>query len=125
MKFNMVWSVSPYHCAFVCRPHFTVRQGCLFSRFLFLLVVDWIVKTSTSEGKHGIQWIDQNYLDDLDVADDLALLSHTLEQIQTKTTNVATVSASIGLNIRQGKRKILKYNTENAKPITLDGETLG
>ncbi|VDP43474.1 unnamed protein product [Schistosoma margrebowiei] len=32
-----------------------VRQGCLLSPFLFLLVVDWIMKTSTSEGKHGIQ----------------------------------------------------------------------
>ncbi|VDP53199.1 unnamed protein product [Schistosoma margrebowiei] len=31
------------------------RQGCLLSPFLFLLVVDWIMKTSTSEGKHGIQ----------------------------------------------------------------------
>ncbi|VDO93770.1 unnamed protein product [Schistosoma margrebowiei] len=33
-----------------------VRQGCLLSLFLFLLVVDWIMRTSTSEGKHGIQW---------------------------------------------------------------------
>ncbi|VDP23754.1 unnamed protein product [Schistosoma margrebowiei] len=32
-----------------------VRQGCLLSPFLFLLVVDWIMRTSTSEGKHGIQ----------------------------------------------------------------------
>ncbi|VDP32720.1 unnamed protein product [Schistosoma margrebowiei] len=33
-----------------------VRQGCLLSHFLFLLVIDWFMKTSTSEGKHGIQW---------------------------------------------------------------------
>ncbi|VDP76263.1 unnamed protein product [Schistosoma mattheei] len=31
------------------------RQGCLLSPFLFLFVVDWIMKTSTSEGKHGVQ----------------------------------------------------------------------
>ncbi|VDP80921.1 unnamed protein product [Schistosoma curassoni] len=29
----------------------SVRQGCLLSPFLFLLVVDWIMMTSTSEGK--------------------------------------------------------------------------
>ncbi|VDP74951.1 unnamed protein product [Schistosoma curassoni] len=43
-----------------------IRQGCLLLSFLSPLVVDWIMKTSTSEGKHGIQWTDQNQLDDLD-----------------------------------------------------------
>ncbi|VDP82447.1 unnamed protein product [Schistosoma curassoni] len=56
------------------------------------------MRTSTSEGKHGIQWTAQNQLDDLDFADDLALLSHTNEQMQIKIANVAAVSASI-LNI--------------------------
>ncbi|VDP62650.1 unnamed protein product [Schistosoma curassoni] len=100
------------------------RQGCLLSPFLFLLVVDWIMKTSTSEGKHGIQRTAQNQLDDLDFADDLALLSHTHEQMQIKTASVAAVSASVGLNIHKGKTKVLKYNTENSNPITLDDETL-
>ncbi|VDO63221.1 unnamed protein product [Schistosoma margrebowiei] len=101
-----------------------VRQGCLLSPFLFLLVVDWIIRTSTSEGKHGIQWTAQNQLDDLDFADDLALLSHTHEQMQTKTTSVAAVSASVGLSIHKGKIKVLKFKTRNRNPITLVGETL-
>ncbi|VDP21208.1 unnamed protein product [Schistosoma margrebowiei] len=56
------------------------------------------MKTSTSEGKHGIRWTAQNQLDDLDFADDLALLSHTHEQMQTKTASVTAISASVGLN---------------------------
>ncbi|VDP37616.1 unnamed protein product [Schistosoma margrebowiei] len=56
------------------------------------------MKTTTSEGKHGIQWTDQNQLDDLDFADDLALLSHAHEQMQIKTASVAVVSASVSLN---------------------------
>ncbi|VDO85448.1 unnamed protein product [Schistosoma curassoni] len=101
-----------------------VRQGCLLSSFLFLLVVDWIMKTSTSEGKHGIQWTAKNQLDDLDFADDLALLSHTHEQMQTKTVSVAEICASVGLNIHKGKTKVPKYNTENSNSITIGGETL-
>ncbi|VDP23783.1 unnamed protein product [Schistosoma margrebowiei] len=77
-----------------------------------------------SEGKHGIQWTAQNQLDDLDFADDIALLSHTHEQMQIKTSSLAAVSASVGLNIHKGETKILKYNTKNNNPITLDGETL-
>ncbi|TNN18697.1 Retrovirus-related Pol polyprotein, partial [Schistosoma japonicum] len=93
---------------------------CLLSPFLFLLVVDWIMKTSTSEEKHGIQWTSRMQLDDLDFADDLALLSHTQQQMQVKTTKVAATSASIGLNIHKGKSKILKFNTESTDLIELD-----
>ncbi|VDP76729.1 unnamed protein product [Schistosoma mattheei] len=82
------------------------------------------MKTTTSEGKHGIQWTAQNQLDDLDFADDLALLSHTHEQVQTKTVSVAAISVSVGLNIHKGKTKVLKYNTENSNSVTLDGEAL-
>ncbi|VDO68158.1 unnamed protein product [Schistosoma margrebowiei] len=82
------------------------------------------MKTSTSEGKYGIQWTAQNQLDDLDFADDLALLSHTHEQMQMKTASVAAVSASVGLSIHKGKTKVLKFKAEYNNPITLDGETL-
>ncbi|VDP39340.1 unnamed protein product [Schistosoma mattheei] len=101
-----------------------VRQGCLLSPYLLLLVVDWIMKTSTSEGKHGLQWTAHNQLEDLDFADHIALLSYTHKQMQMKTTSVAAFSASVGLNIHNGKTNILKYNMENSNSITLDGETL-
>ncbi|VDP78000.1 unnamed protein product [Schistosoma curassoni] len=78
-------------------------------------------QTSTSKGKHGIQWTNQNQLDDFDFADDLAILSHTHEQMQMKITSVAAASASVGFKIHKRKSKILKYNTENTNPITLDG----
>ena len=86
--------------------HTGVRLGCLLSPFLFLLAIDWIMKQSSSP-KNGILWTSQSQLGDLDFADDLALLSHTHQQIQEKTDIVAEHSARLGLNIHRGKSKIL------------------
>ncbi|VDO55498.1 unnamed protein product [Schistosoma margrebowiei] len=82
------------------------------------------MKTSKSEGKHGIQWTSRMQLDDLDFADDLALLSQTQQQMQEKTNSVAAASAAVGLNIHKGKSKVLRCNTACTDPITIDGEDL-
>ena len=69
------------------------------------------MKTSTAQGRNGIQWTPWKQLDDLDYADDLALLSHTRHQMQEKTSTVADASACLGLKIHRGKSKVLKVNT--------------
>ncbi|VDP22100.1 unnamed protein product [Schistosoma margrebowiei] len=63
-------------------------------------------------------------LDNLNFADDLALLSHTQQQMQEKTTSVAPVSATVGLNIHKGKSRILRYNTTCTNKITFNREAL-
>ncbi|VDP57356.1 unnamed protein product, partial [Schistosoma curassoni] len=63
-------------------------------------------------------------LDDLDFADDLALLSQTQQQMQEKMTSVAAASAAVGLNIHKGKSRIIRYNTACTNPITINGEDL-
>ncbi|VDO67240.1 unnamed protein product [Schistosoma margrebowiei] len=65
------------------------------------------MKTSTSEGKHGMQWTNRMQLDDLDFVDDLVVLSQTQQQMQEKKTSVAAASAAVDLNIHKGKSKIL------------------
>ncbi|VDO99048.1 unnamed protein product [Schistosoma curassoni] len=63
-------------------------------------------------------------LDDPDFADDLALLSLTLQQIHENKTSVAAASVAVGLNIHIGKSNILRFITTCINQITLDGQAL-
>ena len=52
----------------------------------------------TNEGRrNGIQWSPWRQLDDLDFADDIALLSHTAHQMQDKTSILTSLAAKTGL----------------------------
>ena len=97
-----------------------VRQGCLLSPFLFLLAIDWIMKKTTEGTRNGIQWTLWKQLEDLDFADDLALLSHSHQQMQDKTERLRTTSCQVGLDIHPKKTQIMKMNTPSTDPVTLD-----
>ena len=101
-----------------------VRQGCLLSPFLFLLAIDWVMKQTTEGARNGIQWTLWSQLDDLDFADDLALLAHSQEQIQEKTSRLRTASMKVGLEIHPRKTQLMKMNTSSTDPVTLGGERL-
>ena len=64
-----------------------VRQGCVISPMLFLVAIDWVMKTATSDKPRGITWNTFDRLEDEDFADDIALLSHTHKDMQKKKQN--------------------------------------
>ena len=72
-----------------------VRQECLLSPFLLILDIDWIMKTETKGKGNGMQWTLLTQLDDLDFADDIALMFHSHRQMQHKTTYLARISAQV------------------------------
>ncbi|KAH3873394.1 hypothetical protein DPMN_036629 [Dreissena polymorpha] len=78
------------------------------------------MKSSTDQKRNGIQWTLFKQLKDIDFADDLALLSHTQQQMPRSTNMVASNSVKLGLNII----RVFKTDASNDIPITVQGEAL-
>ena len=94
------------------------------SGFLFLLAVDWVMRETTEKTNTGITWKMMEQLEDLEFADDIALISTTQNQMQRKTDKRSESAKRVGLNICKKKTRVLKMNCKNNNPIKFqDGET--
>ena len=82
------------------------------------------MKKTTKGTRNGIQWTLWNQLEDIDFADDLALLSHSHQQMQDKTSRLGTTSSQVGLDIHPKKTQVMKMNTPSTDPVTLNGTSL-
>ena len=63
-------------------------------------------------------------LDDLDFADDLALLSHNHQQMQEKASDLHRTSMQVGLTLNKQKTKIMRISASTDKPVKIEGEEL-
>ena len=99
-----------------------VKQGCCMSGFLFLLVVDWVMRNTTKHGNTGIRWKFNNFLrEDLDFADDLALISSSRSHIQTKVSNLGCYAKMTGLKINTVKTMMMCRNNTSGRKVKVDG----
>ena len=85
--------------------------------FLFLLAVDWTMCETTKQANTGIRWRFMDQLEDLDFADDIALISTIQHQMQKKTDKLAETFQRRGLNIRKTKTQVMRLNCKNTEPI--------
>lgn len=88
-----------------------VRQGCLLSPILFLIVLDDILGTAIDGIDRGICWKFDEQLGDLDFADDICLLATKHSDMQNKLQDLKAESEKCGLKINIKKTKAMKINS--------------
>lgn len=107
-----------------------ILQGDTLAPFLFIIVVDYIM---TNSGHKHLGFIMQPRLssrfpkvrlNDLEFADDIALLENSIPAAQSQLSGLASSAKNVNLNISSSKTKVLAVNTGSNTPIKLEGKPL-
>lgn len=98
-----------------------VRQGCVLSPTLFLILLDCVMEQTNSDSPFGIQWNLLERLNDIDYADDICLLAHRHSDMQAKLFHLAKNAEKVGMKINIKKTKLMRVAAANNLPIHLNG----
>ena len=98
-----------------------VRQGCPMSGFIFVLTMDWVMR-HTNNRRRGLRWKLTSVLEDLDYADDVALISSRFADLQEKTDRLVATAGIVGLKLNPRKTKTLRMNHRCTDYIRIEGE---
>ena len=101
-----------------------VRQGCLLSSLLAILLIEWIMKTTLEGQRLGIQWTLMTRMEDLDFADDLALMSHALPDMHKKVEKLTVTPSKAGLDINRKKTAAIRVNNRSKESVKLKGKQI-
>ena len=81
------------------------------------------MKTAMQQPR-GIQWTLMQKLEDLAFADDVGLMSHSFQHMQSKTETLHTTAKSTGLEINIEKTKTTRVNVNQEASIFIGGQAL-
>lgn len=101
-----------------------VKQGCVMSGLLFIIVIDWIMRNTIKDKKRGIRWKFTSSLEDLDFADDIVLMSSKFDDLQQKTYIFEKFSKTVGLTINRKKTKSMRINEKYTNKINLSNKDI-
>ena len=105
-----------------------VKQGCVLSPTLFLILLDCVMKQANDQSPRGIRWTLNDYLSDIDYADDICLITQTLPHMQEKISKLSEIAESVGLKINIKKTKLMRIRvtkkTKKTKKTTNTTDTI-
>ena len=109
-----------------------VLQGDPLAPYLFIIALDHAMRMATKdETSVGFTLSEQRSrrhpattFTDTDFADDLALISNTLEQAQLFLLRVESAAGQIGLHLNESKTEFMSFNQPEGDLLTLNGSKL-
>ena len=93
------------------------------SSMLFNIAIDWVLCRTVEHQRRGLRWTPFIILEDLDFADDTALLSHTRQHIQEKTDWLSMFSNQVGLRISLKNTEAMCVNVPSPTKIREEDRT--
>ena len=101
-----------------------VRQGCVLSTLLFLIVIDFVMRR-TSQTNKGIAVNGRaQLLSDLDFADDIVLLSNDQDGLQQLMNSVFETGQYLGLKVNVKKTNVLSIGNNDEVEVSVAGKKL-
>ena len=82
------------------------------------------MRRTIEERRTGIRWQLANKLEDLDFADDVALVASRIVDMQAKVENLNINGKKTGLKINLGKTVAMKWNVNPGIKIQLEGSDI-
>lgn len=101
-----------------------VKQGCLLSPILFLMVLDKVMRKVNEGKRRGIRWKVTERLEDVDYADDLCLLSHNISDMKEKIKDLVEAGKKVGLRINEGKTKEMRINNSHNDNLSINNQAI-
>ena len=91
------------------------------SGFIFVMIMDWVMR-HTNNRRRCLRWKLTSVLEDLDYADDVALISSRFADLQEKTDRLVATAGFVGLKINPRKTKTLRMNHRCTGYIRIEGK---
>ncbi|KAI8514995.1 hypothetical protein Bbelb_075860 [Branchiostoma belcheri] len=108
-----------------------VLQGDVLAPFLFIVLIDYLLLESTKGTDSGVVTHPRQSrrhpaqtLNDLDFADDIALLESTIPRAQEQLTKTAAAGKQLGLIISVPKTEYMTYNCNPQLPLEVYGQPI-
>ena len=108
-----------------------VLQGDVLAPFLFVVLVDYLLKKATSQLDSGVVTHPRRSrrhpaksLNDLDFADDIALLETSISRAQAQLTKTAEAAANLGLIISVPKTGYMTVNCNPQPALQVYGDSI-